>query len=115
MKQVRFPVDNPGASALVASLLADGDNAAVEALTDQKIDSIDSFDAATGQVVATSQRRVPDRLQFRSLDASVVYTAIPLNSGETVDENQARAGQDFARFSAERFTDNAPALSLIHI
>lgn len=113
VKQVRFPVDNPGASALVASLLADGDNAAVEALTDQKIDSIDSFDAATGQVVATSQRRVPDRLQFRSLDASVVYTAIPLNSGETVDENQARAGQDFARFSAERFTDNAPAQPVI--
>lgn len=108
LKQVRFPVDNPGASALVASLLAREDNAAIEALTHQRIDSIDSFTPVDGQIVATSQRHVPERLQFRPLDASVVYTAIPLNSGETIDENQARAGQDFARFSAEHFADNVP-------
>ena len=69
---------------------------------------IDSFTPVDGQIVATSQRHVPERLQFRPLDASVVYTAIPLNSGETIDENQARAGQDFARFSAEHFADNVP-------
>lgn len=108
LKQVRFPVDNPGASALVASLLAREDNAAIEALTHQRIDSIDSFTPVDGQIVATSQRHVPERLQFRPLDASVVYTAIPLNSGETIDENQARAGQAFARFSAEHFADNVP-------
>lgn len=108
VKHVRFPVDNPGASALVASLLAREDNAAIEALTHQRIDSVDSFAPVDGQVVAISQRRVPERLQFRSLDASVVYTAIPLNSGETIDENQARAGQDFARFSSERFPDDVP-------
>ena len=92
----------------MASLLAREDNAAIEALTHQRIDSIDSFTPVDGQIVATSQRHVPERLQFRPLDASVVYTAIPLNSGETIDENQARAGQDFARFSAEHFADNVP-------
>ena len=34
---------------------------------------------------------------FTPVDAAVQFAAIPLNAGEQTDENQSRAGQDFAR------------------
>lgn len=101
--RVRFPTNTPESSAIAASVLANGDSEAIAALTNQRTASANGFDAAGGDYVATSKLAAPDGLEFRPLAASVAYAAIPLNSGESVDENQARAGQDFARFAAERF------------
>lgn len=103
LAKVRFPTDTPESSAVAASVLANGDSEAIAALTNQRTASADGFDAAGGDYVATSKLAAPGGLEFRPLAASVTYAAIPLNSGESVDENQARAGQDFARFAAERF------------
>ena len=105
---VRFPVgEEPAPSALVASLAAGNDNDAVKALTDQRIDTLADFDGADGPFAATSEFNVPEGLTFTPLDAKVVFSAIPLNQNDRVDENQARAGQDFARAAAERFDGSA--------
>lgn len=104
LDNVRFPVaEEPAASAIAASLIAENDNDAVKALTDQRIASLADFAAADGRFVATVGSSTPEGLQFTPLAGDVVYTAIPLNQSDSVDENQARAGQDFARASAERF------------
>lgn len=101
---VRFPVgEEPAASALVASLLSGNDNDAVKALSEQRVATLADFDAAEGTFAATVADAVPEGLEFTPLDADVVFTAIPLNQNDQVDENQARAGQDFTRFAAERF------------
>lgn len=114
VSKVRFPTDTPESSAVVASVLAGGDSEAVEALTKQRVGSATDAAPGDGEFVATSQEDAPDGLVFSPLDASVAYAAIPLNSGESIDENQARAGQDFARSSADaRDTDtpDQPVLS----
>ena len=99
---VRFPVDEePEASALVASQVAANDNDAVKALTDQRMSNLGDFNAADG-FVATSEGNVPEGLKFTPVGADIVYTAIPLNQNEAVSEDQARAGQDFARASSEQ-------------
>lgn len=100
---VRYPTDTPSASALVAALLASDDNAAVEALSNHRVGTAGDAEGGDGVYVAASQSQHPDGMTFTPLDASVVYAAIPLNSGGTIDENQARAGQDFARFAADAF------------
>lgn len=102
--KVLFPVrDNPTASALVASQVAGNANAAVQALTAQRIDSAANFDAANGKVLATTETTVPEGSTFTPVGAKAVYVAFPLNQSDRVDENQARAGQDFARVAAEQF------------
>lgn len=105
---VRFPVgEEPAASALVASLIAPNDNEAVRVLTEQRIGSLTDFDAEAGAFAATAQTSVPEGMEFTALDGEVVYAAIPLNQNDQVDENQARAGQDFARYSASEFEGSA--------
>lgn len=105
---VRFPVsEEPAASALVASLIAPNDNEAVKALTDQRIGSLTDFDGEAGTFAATAQTSIPEGMEFTELDAEVVYAAIPLNQNDQVDENQARAGQDFARFGVSQFEGSA--------
>lgn len=106
---VRFPTDTPAVSAVAAFALADGPNAAVEALTDQRIGSAGSFEGAEGVWLAASASKSPQGLTFTPLDASVEYAAIPLNASDAVDENQARAGQDFARSASEGFESDLPA------
>lgn len=102
--KVRFPVsEESAASALVASQVAGNDNDAVQALTDQRIGSADELNADAGEYLATAEDAVPEGLQFTPVGADAVYTAFPLNQNEKVDENQARAGQDFARFASEHF------------
>lgn len=102
--KVRFPVsEESAASALVASQVAGNDNDAVQALTDQRIGSADELNADAGEYLATAEDAVPEGLQFTPVGADAVYTAFPLNQNEKVDENQARAGQDFARFASEQF------------
>ena len=102
--KVRFPVgDDPVASALVAAQVAGNDNDAVQALTDQRVDSAADVDTGSGQFVATEEHGVPDGLTFTPVGADAVYVAFPLNQNDSVDEDQARAGQDFARFAADAF------------
>jgi len=102
--KVRFPVsEESAASALVASKVAGNDNDAVQALTDQRIGSADELNADAGEYLATAEDAVPEGLKFTPVGADAVYSAFPLNQNDKVDENQARAGQDFARFASERF------------
>lgn len=105
---VRFPVEEESAaSALVARKVAGDDNAAVKALTDQRISTLADFNAGGGDAVATVEDNVPSGLQFTPVGSDVVYAAIPLNQTEKVNEDQSRAGQDFARHSAEQFDGSA--------
>lgn len=113
--KVRFPVsEESAASALVASKVAGNDNDAVQALTDQRIGSASDLNADAGEYLATAEDTVPEGLKFTPVGADAVYTAFPLNQNDKVDENQARAGQDFARFASEHFDGSAkdqPAVS----
>ena len=120
--KLRFAVsEESAASALVASQVVGNDNDAVQALTDQRIASASDLNADAGEYLATAEDAVPEGLKFTPVGADAVYTAFPLNQNDKVDENQARAGQDFARFASEHFDGSAkdqPAvsdLSLIHI
>lgn len=113
--KLRFAVsEESAASALVASQVAGNDNAAVQALTDQRIGSASDLNADAGEYLATAEDAVPEGLKFTPVGADAVYTAFPLNQNDKVDENQARAGQDFARFASEHFDGSAkdqPAVS----
>lgn len=113
--KVRFPVsEESAASALVASKVAGNDNDAVQALTDQRIGSASDLNADAGEYLATAEDAVPEGLKFTPVGADAVYSAFPLNQNDKVDENQARAGQDFARFATEHFDGSAkdqPAVS----
>lgn len=111
--QVRFPIDTPASSAVAASLLTASDNDAVEALTDFRVPSAAAAEG-DAQFIATSEAEAPGGWTFTPLDGAVRYAAIPLNSGDTIDENQSRAGQDFARAAAEQFdADTAPQQPVI--
>ena len=113
--KLRFAVsEESAASALVASQVAGNDNDAVQALTDQRIGSASDLNADAGEYLATAEDAVPEGLKFTPVGADAVYTAFPLNQNDKVDENQARAGQDFARFASEQFDGSAkdqPAVS----
>ncbi|EEI16595.1 VWA domain-containing protein [Corynebacterium lipophiloflavum] len=101
---VAFPVDDePSASALVASALAASDQDAVNALTNQRVATLDDAQESA-EYIATTESSVPEGLSFSPLDASIVYSAIPLNQGDNVTEEQSRAGQDFVRVAAENFS-----------
>lgn len=111
---VRYPVgEESSASAVAAATIAGNDNDAVEALTQQRIAAIGDLQESGGEFAATTQHNVPGGMTFTPLDASVLYTAIPLNQNDAVDENQARAGQDFARSAAEAFDGDTDAQPVI--
>ena len=113
--KLRFAVsEESAASALVASQVVGNDNDAVQALTDQRIASASDLNADAGEYLATAEDAVPEGLKFTPVAADAVYTAFPLNQNDKVDENQARAGQDFAHFASEHFDGSAedqPAVS----
>lgn len=113
--KLRFAVsEESAASALVASQVVGNDNDAVQALTDQRIASASDLNADASEYLATAEDAVPEGLKFTPVGADAVYTAFPLNQNDKVDENQARAGQDFARFASEHFDGSAkdqPAVS----
>lgn len=116
LAQIRFPTDTAAASAasaVAAFTLAAGPNEAVEALSNQRISHADSTALGAGEWVAASESTQPEGLSFTPLDAGVEYAAIPLNASGAVDENQARAAQDFARFAAESFDAEGPAQPLV--
>ena len=107
---VVYPVDEePSASALVASLLAGNDQDAVTALSEHRVAHVRDVENATdgARYAATTRDAAPEGLGFTGLGASVVHAAIPLNQGTGISEDQSRAGQDFARYSADHFDGNA--------
>lgn len=109
---VRFPAgEQPSASAVVAAKLA-GENKdrAVEALTQQRVESLADFEKTPDTFVATAEDATPEGLVFSPVDASVQYAAIPLNASEGIDENQSRAGQDFARAQSQDGADAQPTI-----
>lgn len=115
LKQVVFPTgDQPEASAVVASAIAPEDNLAVSALTDQRIASTAEASLNSTKFVATADNAVPEGFTFSPLDnATVVYSAIPLNASSSVNEDQARAAQAFADFASDQFGDeeNLPVVA----
>lgn len=115
ISSVVFPVnDAPDASAVVASELAENEQAATKALSDQRIPSLDDATKVATQLIATSESNVPEGFSFNPLgEAAVVYSVFPLNAAGDVNEEQSRAAQDFAKFSAGRFNGNADAQPVI--
>lgn len=114
LASVSFPTDTAAgssASAVVAFVLAGGPNEAVEALTNQRVGA--AGEVGAGEWVAASASNAPEGREFTPLEASVEYAAIPLNAAGGIDENQARAAQDFTRFAGERFDGGAPAQPLV--
>ncbi|EFK53991.1 VWA domain-containing protein [Corynebacterium genitalium ATCC 33030] len=109
IKQVDFPTDEqPEASAVVASAVADNDNAAVAALTEQRVGTAASDTANSTRFVASDESNVPDGFTFSPLaDTSVVYSAIPLNTTDAVTEDQTRAAQAFADFASEQYGNDS--------
>nr|VDG63684.1 Uncharacterised protein [Streptococcus thermophilus] len=108
IKQVAFPTDEqPEASAVVASTLADNDNAAVAALTGQRADPSASETPNSTRFLASDENSVPEGFTFSPLaDKSIVYAAIPLNTTDKVTEEQSRAAQAFADYSAEQYSED---------
>lgn len=113
--QVQFSAnDQPEASAVVASALAENDQQAISALTDQRIESVGAAQKNATSFVAVSDHAVPDGLQFSPLeDTSIVYSAIPLNTAEGVNEDQVRAGQAFTEFAQEQFAGSDEQLPVL--
>lgn len=103
LSAVRFPTgEQPSASAVVASKLAGEDaGRAASALKEQRLDPFADYEQTPDTFVAATEDATPEGLVFTPLDAAVQYAAIPLNAGEHTDENQSRAGQDFARSQAK--------------
>lgn len=103
LSAVRFPTgEQPSASAVVASKLAGEDaGRAASALKEQRLDSLAFYEQTPDTFVATAEDATPEGLVFTPVDAAVQYAAIPLNADEHTDENQSRAGQDFARAQAK--------------
>lgn len=103
LSAVRFPTgEQPSASAVVASKLAGEDaGRAASALKEQRLDPFADYEQTPDTFVATAEDATPEGLVFTPVDTAVQYAAIPLNAGEHTDENQSRAGQDFARSQAK--------------
>ena len=103
LSAVRFPTrEQPSVSAVVASKLAGEDaGRAASALKEQRLDPFADYEQTPDTFVATAEDATPEGLVFTPVDAAVQYAAIPLNAGEHTDENQSRAGQDFARSQAK--------------
>ncbi|GAB3074547.1 vWA domain-containing protein [Corynebacterium aquatimens] len=115
LSSVVFPVnDEPEASAVIASQLAQNERAAVKALTDQRIPGLAEAQPVATQFIATSEMASPEGFTFNPLDGvSVIYSIYPLNATENISEDQSRAAQDFARFSADRFDGKADSQPVI--
>lgn len=107
LDRVLFPTSQqPEASAIAARALADSDEAAVGALTAQRIRTAAEAASQQDGVIATAEDSVPDGFAFTELDdATLAYSAIPLNTTDKVGEEQSRAAQAFAEYTGKMFTD----------
>lgn len=103
LQQVAFPTDGePAVSAAVASELAANADEAADALRNQRVGAAEDV-LNDERYAATTRDGTPAGWAFTELGGSVLFAALPLNQADGVSEDQARAGQDFARFSAEGF------------
>ena len=108
LETVLFPTaEQPETSALVAQALADSDEAAAKALTDQRVQTVAAAAAEKDKAVATTEDAAPEGLTFTPLeDNELVYAAFPLNTTDSVNEEQTRAAQAFSDYSGKIFIDS---------
>lgn len=108
LETVLFPTaEQPETSALVAQALADSDEAAAKALTGQRVQTVAAAAAEKDKAVATTEDAAPEGLTFTPLeDKELVYAAFPLNTTDSVNEEQTRAAQAFSDYSGKMFIDS---------
>ena len=108
LETVLFPTaEQPETSALVAQALADSDEAAAKALTDQSVQTLAAAAAEKDKAVATTEDAAPEGLTFTPLEGTeLVYAAFPLNTTDDVNEEQTRAAQAFSDYSGKMFIDS---------
>lgn len=106
LESVRFVLPGrPDASAAVASLLATDEAGATNALHQQTVPDVEEIQGEDGLYAAAIGQATGDRV-FTSLDSVLHYVAIPLNSTDSVDENESRAGQDLMKQAASTLQDD---------
>lgn len=107
LADVVFPTTTqPEASAIASQKLADSDQAAADALKKQHIPAVSDAAAQQDKLVATTEDNAPEGTTFTPLDdAQLVYSAIPLNTTDSVNEEQTRAAQAFGDYAGKTFTD----------
>lgn len=107
LETVLFPTaEQPETSAIVAQALSDSDETAVRALTDQRVQTVASAVAEKDRAVSTTEDAAPEGLTFTPLEEhELVYAAFPLNTTDTVNEEQTRAAQAFSDYSGKMFSD----------
>lgn len=105
---ILFPTsEQPEAAAIVAATLADSDEDAAAALTSQRTRTTAEAASKQAKIVATAEDSAPEGLTFTPIDgAELVYNAIPLNTSDTVNEEQTRAAQAFADYAGKTFLDS---------
>lgn len=118
LDSVSFPVaSNPTIAAAVALALVDGDEEAAAAALAEDADT--TVEDATGSpaFATTESTELPDTHTFEAIDgAEIPVWAIATNAGESVSEDQARAGADFVQqISADVETSSTDAIeSVLH-
>lgn len=108
LETVLFPTaEQPETSALAAQALADSDEAAAKALTDQRVPTVAAAAAEKDKAVATTEDAAPEGLTFTPIEGKeLVYAAFPLNTTDAVNEEQTRAAQAFSDYSGKMFIDS---------
>lgn len=108
LETVLFPTaEQPETSALAAQALADSDEAAAKALTDQRVPTVAAAAEDKDKAVATTEDAAPEGLTFTPLEGTeLVYAAFPLNTTDAVNEEQTRAAQAFSDYSGKMFIDS---------
>lgn len=99
---VAFPVaDAPTLAAAVALALAGDEETAATALADD-LDTTTDAAATAPAFAALESDELPDGYRFTPVDgAELPVWAIAVNAGEGLSEDQARAGAEFASFTAD--------------
>lgn len=104
---VLFPTgEQPETSAIVAQALAENDETAAKALTEQRVQAVTSAVGEIDKAVATTEDAAPEGFAFTPLDGKeLVYAAFPLNTTDAVNEEETRAAQAFSDYSGKMFID----------
>lgn len=107
LETVLFPTgEQPETSAIVAQALAENDEAAAKALTEQRVQAVASAAGEKDKAVATTEDAAPEGFTFTALDGKeLVYAAFPLNTTDEVNEEETRAAQAFSDYSGKMFID----------
>ncbi|WP_296144887.1 vWA domain-containing protein [uncultured Corynebacterium sp.] len=107
LETVLFPTgEQPETSAIVAQALAENDETAAKALTEQRVQAVTSAVGEIDKAVATTEDAAPEGFTFTALDGKeLVYAAFPLNTTDEVNEEETRAAQAFSDYSGKMFID----------